>query len=183
MASFIGAIDAAVDRAELDRADRALRDREFAAVLRDRELAAMRAADLESYVAQRSFLFNMMEPWHEAISYSRMYTLRHNALIDSHDSMTTVLRHLQRGQVEEAMAEAREVVGDVATADEGSEEAESESAEDDMEVEIDDTLPAGVAARLPEPVREALVSVLTEPAAPAATNAPQAFTGRSYRLD
>ena len=178
MASSVRAIDAAVDRAELDRADRALRDREFAAVLRDRELAAMRAADLESYVAQRSFLFNMMEPGHPAISYSRMYTLRHNALIDSHDSMTTVLRHLQRGQHEEAMAEAREVVGSVAT-----EDSEEESAEDDMAVEIDDTLPAGVAARLPEPVREALVSVLTEPAAPAATNAPQAFTGRSYRLD
>ena len=176
MASFIGAIDAGVDRAELDRADRALRDREFAAVLRDRELAAMRAADLESYVAQRCFLFNMMEPGHEAISFSRMYTMRHNALIDSHESMSTVLRHLQRGQHEEAMAEAREVVGSVA------EDSEEESAENDMEIEIDDPLPAGVSARLPAPVRAAVISVLTEEPT-AALSAPQAFSGRSFRLD
>ena len=171
MASFLGV----VDRAELDRADRALREREFAAVLRDRELAAMRAADLESYVAQRCFLFNMMEPGHEAISFSRMYTMRHNALIDSHESMSTVLRHLQRGQHEEAMAEAREVVGSVA------EDSEEESTEDDMEVEID-PLPAGVSARLPAPVRAAVISVLTEEP-PGALSAPQAFSGRSFRLD
>ena len=64
MASLVGVVSSA----ELDRADRALRDREFAAVLRDRELAAMRAAELESYVAQRCFLFNMMEPGHETIT-------------------------------------------------------------------------------------------------------------------
>ena len=171
MASLIGAIDAGVDRAELDRADRALRDREFAAVLRDRELAAMRAADLESYVAQRSFLFNMMEPGHETITFERMYTMRHNALIDSHESMSTVLRHLQR-------AEAREVVGIVA--EDSAEDSEEESAEDDLE--IDDPLPAGVSARLPAPVRAAVISVLTEEPT-AALSAPQAFSGRSFRLD
>ena len=171
MASLVGVVSSA----ELDRADRALRDDEFAAVLRDRELAAMRAADLESHVAQRCFLFNMMTPGHEALSFERMYTMRHNALIDSHDSMTTVLRHLQRGQHEEAIAEAREVVGSVA------EDSEEESAEDDVEVEID-PLPAGVSARLRVPVRAAVISVLTEEPT-AALSAPQAFSGRIFRLD
>ncbi len=47
----------------------------------ERERYAMHAAGLESYVAQRTFLQNLMLPQHGApITYERMYTqLRHYA--------------------------------------------------------------------------------------------------------
>ena len=140
----------------------------------ERERYAMHAAGLESYVAQRTFLFDLMLPQRGApITYERMYTMRHNALVESHESMATVLRLLQRGQVADALQEAREVVGDVDP--EGSEEES---------LETDAVVPAGVLRRLPEDVQEAVLAQLTEPAAaPAAPAAPQAFVGRSFRLD
>ena len=140
-----------------------------------RERYAMHAAGLESHIAQRAFLQDLMLPQHGApITYERMYTMRHNALVESHESMATVLRLLQRGQVQEAMHEAREVVGDV---DVENEDSEEES------LETDDTLPAGVAARLPEDVQQSLLAQLTEEPTAAPAAAPQAFIGRSFRLD
>ena len=155
-------------RAELERAA------ELAA--EERERYAMHAAGLESYVAQRTFLQNLMLPQHGApITYERMYTMRHNALVESHESMATVYRLLQRGRVSRAMQVADEVLGGLS--DENSEEESLESEEP--------VLPAGVNGRLDEDVQQALLAQLTDPpaAAPAAFAAPHAFIGRSFRLD
>ena len=138
----------------------------------ERERYAMHAAGLESYVAQRTFLQDLMLPQrYPPTTYERMYTVRHNALIDTHDSMVTVYRLLRRGQVDDAMQEVWNVVGDV-----DGEDSEEES------LETDDVLPAGVSGRLPEDVQQALLAQLTEPVAAPAPAAP-AFMGRSFRLD
>ena len=146
----------------------------------ERERYAMRAADLESYVAQRTFFSDQMLPQqYPPITYERMYTMRHNALVDSRESLATVYRLLQRGRVSRAMQVAWEVVGDV-----DAEDSEEESLETDEPV-----LPAAVNDILPEDVQQALLAQLTEPAAasaaaPAAPAAPvHAFSGRSFRLD
>ena len=123
MASLVGVVSSA----ELDRADRALRDDEFAAVLRDRELAAMRAADLESHVAQRCFLFNMMTPGHEALSFERMYTMRHNALLDAHALLGRVRRLLHQQRLSRAVA----VLNDEMGSEDEPEASEEESSDDD----------------------------------------------------
>ena len=139
----------------------------------ERERYAMRAADLESYVAQRTFLEDLMLPQRGApITYERMYTMRHNALVESHESMATVYRLLQRGRVSRAMQVAWEVVGDV-----DAEDSEEESLETDEPV-----LPAAVNDFLPEDVQQALLAQLTEPAAASAAPV-HAFSGRSFRLD
>ena len=165
---------ASVDaRAELERAA------ELAAEQRERY--AMHAAGLESYVAQRTFLEDLMLPQRGApITYERMYTMRHNALVESHESMATVYRLLRRGRVSRAMQVADDVLGGVSDA----EDSEEESLETDEPV-----LPAAVNDFLPEDVQQALLAQLTEPAAasaaaPAAPAAPvHAFSGRSFRLD
>ena len=143
----------------------------------ERERSAMHAAGLESYVAQRTFLEDQMLPQRGApITYERMYTMRHNALVESHESMATVYRLLRRGHVSRAMQVADEVLGGVSDA----EDTEEESLETDEPV-----LPAAVNDFLPEDVQQALLAQLTEPAAaPAApAAAPVAFSGRSFRLD
>ncbi len=49
----------------------------------ERERYAMRAAHLESHMAQHMFLENVMLPQpFPPITYERGYTLRHNALVD-----------------------------------------------------------------------------------------------------
>ena len=140
-----------------------------------RERYAMRAADLESYVAQRTFFSDQMLPQqYPPITYERMYTMRHNALVDSRESLATVYRLLQRGRVSRAMQVAWEVVGDV-----DAEDSEEESLETDEPV-----LPAAVNDILPEDVQQALLAQLTEPPAAAFAAAPvHAFGGRSFRLD
>ena len=128
MASLVGVVSSA----ELDRADRALRDDEFAAVLRDRELAAMRAADLESHVAQRCFLFNMMTPGHEALSFERMYTMRHNALLDAHALLVRVRRLLHQQRLSRAVAVLNDEMGE-----DEPEASEEESSDDDPVVDAE----------------------------------------------
>ena len=140
----------------------------------ERELYAMHAAGLESYVAQRTFLSDLMLPQqYPPITYERMYTVRHNALVDSRESLATVYRLLQRGRVSRAMQVAWEVVGDV-----DAEDSEEESLETDEPV-----LPAAVNDFLPEDVQQALLAQLTEPAAAPAAAPVHAFSGRSFRLD
>ena len=142
----------------------------------ERERYAMHAAGLESYVAQRTFLEDLMLPQRGApITYERMYTMRHNALVESHESMATVYRLLRRGRVSRAMQVADDVLGGVSDA----EDAEEESLETDEPV-----LPAAVNDILPEEVQQALLAQLTEPPAAAFAAAPvHAFGGRSFRLD
>ncbi len=141
MASLVGVVSSA----ELDRADRALRDDEFAAVLRDRELAAMRAADLESHVAQRCFLFNMMTPGHEALSFERMYTMRHNALLDAHALLGRVRRLLHQQRLSRAVAVLNDEMGE-----DEPEASEEESSDDDpvVDAETAETMAQSLLARV-----------------------------------
>ena len=155
MASLVGVVSSA----ELDRADRALRDDEFAAVLRDRELAAMRAADLESHVAQRCFLFNMMTPGHEALSFERMYTMRHNALLDAHALLGRVRRLLHQQRLSRAVA----VLNDEMGSEDEPEASEEESSDDDPVV----------AAETAETMAQSLLARVSW----------QPFSGRGSRLD
>ena len=155
MASLVGVVSSA----ELDRADRALRDDEFAAVLRDRELAAMRAADLESHVAQRCFLFNMMTPGHEALSFERMYTMRHNALLDAHALLGRVRRLLHQQRLSRAVA----VLNDEMGSEDEPEASEEESSDDDPVVDAE-TMAQSLLARVSPPEW-------------------QPFSGRGSRLD
>ena len=150
-----------VSSAELDRADRALRDDEFAAVLRDRELAAMRAADLESHVAQRCFLFNMMTPGHEALSFERMYTMRHNALLDAHALLGRVRRLLHQQRLSRAVA----VLNDEMGSEDEPEASEEESSDDDPVV----------AAETAETMAQSLLARVSPEWQP--------FSGRGSRLD
>ena len=158
MASLVGVVSSA----ELDRADRALRDDEFAAVLRDRELAAMRAADLESHVAQRCFLFNMMTPGHEALSFERMYTMRHNALLDAHALLGRVRRLLHQQRLSRAVA----VLNDEMGSEDEPEASEEESSDDDPVVDAD--------------TAETMAESLLARVSPAGW---QPFSGRGSRLD
>ena len=168
--------------------ERAVAQLERAAELeRERaERAAMHAAGLESRMAERMFLWDprLLLPSGPPETYEHMFNLRHDALLESHASMSTVLRHLEGGQLEAAMAEARAVVGADSDDDLYAEDGEEEAGEDDIEVDVDDPLPAGVSARLPAPVRAAVTSALTDDpfAAQSAPTAPQAFSGRSFRL-
>ena len=157
MASLVGVVSSA----ELDRADRALRDDEFAAVLRDRELAAMRAADLESHVAQRCFLFNMMTPGHEALSFERMYTMRHNALLDAHALLGRVRRLLHQQRLSRAVAVLNDEMGE-----DEPEASEEESSDDDPVVD----------AETAETMAESLLARVSPPEW-------QPFSGRGSRLD
>ena len=153
-----------VDRAELQRAA------ELAA--EERERYAMHAAGLESHMAQRMFLEDVMlpQPW-PPITYARGYTLRHNALIESHESMRTVLRLLRRGRVSRAMQVADDELGSVA-----SEESEEESLDDDEPVEA--PVEAPVQGMSIEDLQQALLAQITQQAP-----AVQPFSGRSFRLD
>ena len=166
--------------------ERAVSQLELAAELeRERaERAAMHAACLESRMAEHMFLWDprLLLPSGPPPTYEHMFGLRHDALLESHASMDIVLGHLEGNRLQAAIAEARAVVGADSDADGVLESGEEEPAETDMEVDVDDLLPAGVSARLPAPVRAAAISALTED--PLAVSAPpQAFIGRSFRLD
>ena len=142
----------------------------------ERERYAMRAAHLESHMAQRMFLEDMMLPQSGApITYERMYTLRHNALVESHESMQTVHRLLQRGRVSRAMQVAEEVLGGVS---DEAEEAEEESLDNDEPVS-DTTAP--VQDIFVEDVQAALLAQITQQ--PPAAAPVQAYSGRCFRLD
>ena len=142
----------------------------------ERERYAMRAAHLESHMAQRMFLEDMMLPQSGApITYERMYTLRHNALLESHESKQTVHRLLQRGRVSRAMQVAEEVLGGVS---DEAEEAEEESLDNDEAVS-DTTAP--VQDILVEDVQAALLAQITQQ--PPAAAPVQAYSGRCFRLD
>ena len=138
----------------------------------ERERYAMRAAHLESHMAQHMFLENVMLPQpFPPITYERGYTLRHNALIESHESMLTVHRLLRRGRVSRAMQVAEEELGGVG---DSSEESEEESPADDEPVE---ELVNDISI---EDVQAALLAQIAQqaPAAPV-----QAYSGRCFRLD
>ena len=138
----------------------------------ERERYAMRAADLECLVAQRMFMEDLQLPQRfPPTTYEVGYTLRHNALVESHESMRTVHRMLQRGRVSRALQIAEEELGGPPDA----ESAESESLDDDEPVEdpVEDIL-----------VEDVQTALLAQVAQPAPADAPvQAFSGRCFRLD
>ena len=134
---------AELERAELERAVSQL---ERAAELeRERaERAAMHAAGLESRMAERMFLFDARLPNHGApITYEHMYTLRHNALLDAHDSLGRVRRLLQHQRLSRAMAVLDEELG----SDE-PEASEEESSDDDPVVDAE-SMAESLLARVP----------------------------------
>ena len=134
----------------------------------EREQYAMRAADLECLIAQRMFMEDLLLPQRfQPTTYEVGYTLRHNALVESHDAMRTVHSMLLRGRVSRALQVAEEELGGPPDA----EGAESESLDNDEPV---DNPPVDL-----ENVQTALLEAAQAPAA-----APvQAFSGRCFRLD
>ena len=133
----------------------------------ERERYAMRAADLECLVAQRMFMEDLLLPQRfQPTTYEVGYTLRHNALVESHDAMRTVHSMLLRGRVSRALQVAEEELGGPPDA----EDAESESSDND------------------EPVQDLVVQDVQTALLNAAQQAPaaapvQAFSGRCFRLD
>ena len=144
--------------AELERAVSQL---ERAAELeRERsERAAMHAAGLESRMAERMFLFDPRLPNHgEPVSYSHMYTLRHNALLDAHESLGRVRRLLQHQRLSRAMA----VLDDALGSEDEPEASDEESSDNDPVVA--------------ESMAESLLARVSPPEW-------QPFSGRGSRLD
>ncbi len=102
-------------------------------------------------------------------AYEVGYTLRHNALVESHDSMRTVHRRLQRGRVSRALQVAEEELGEPPDAENG------ESASSDGDLPVDDP-PVDLDA-----VQTALLEAAQAPAPAPAEVRP--FSGRCFRLD
>ena len=133
----------------------------------EHERYAMRAADLECLVAQRMFMEDLQLPQRfQPTTYEVGYTLRHNALVESHDAMRTVHSMLLRGRVSRALQVAEEELGGAPDA----EDAESESSDNDPPVED----------LVVEDVQTALLEAAQQAPAPAPV---QAFSGRCFRLD
>ena len=130
----------------------------------EREQYAMRAADLECLVAQRMFTDNLQLPQQfRPTTYEVVYTLRHNALVESHDAMRTVRNLLLRNRVSRALQVAEEELGEPPDA----ENAESESLDDDESV---------------HEMQTELLEAVQLPA-PAAPGQVSPFGGRCFRLD
>ena len=135
----------------------------------ERERSALRADDLECLMAQRMFMTDLQLPQqHAPTTYEVGYTMRHNALVDSHESMRTVHRLLQRGRVSRAMQVAEEELGDFSDA----EDAESEQTEHDEYVKDFNV----------QDVQTALLEAAQQAPQPAAAPV-QAYSGRCFRLD
>ena len=95
-------------------------------------------------------------------TYERAYTLRHNALVESHEATRTVRNMLLRNRVSRALQVAEEELGEPPDTENG----ESESSDDDPPVH--------------EMQTELLEAVqLPAPAAPEGSP----FSGRCFRLD
>ena len=125
--------------AELERAVSQLT--RAAEVERERsERAAMHAAGLESRMAERMFLFDARLHVHGApIPYERMYTLRHNALLDAHDLLGRVRRllHDERLLPGQRLSRAVAVLNEEMSSDDEPEASEEESIEDDPVVDAE----------------------------------------------
>ena len=130
----------------------------------ERERYAMRAADLESLVAQRMFTSSQQVPnGGRAMTYESAYTMRHNDLIDAHHALRSVRDLLQRNDVEGALVVALDEVGSSSEA----EGAESESLDDDPV----------------EDMRTQLLEAVQSPAPAPAPAEVRPFSGRCFRLD
>ena len=111
----------------------------------------------------------------------------YNALIDRYNaliaSLRAVHRMLRRGRVSRGIQMLEEELDGVLSDRESDSGESGESGESAAPADaLAAPLPAG-AATLPENVQQELVAVLTEEPTAAPTAAPQAFSGRSFRLE
>ena len=130
-----------------------------------RERARMALADAQSFVAQRFFVGSVQVPQTGPIlSWEDLYNIRHDDFHMARGALMAVRSLLQQDRHAAALAVVHRELGE----DEEDEEAEMEEAEEEQQ---DD-----------DPVMEQMVEAVQLPMAQP-TAAPQAFTGRFYRLD
>ena len=130
------------------------------------ERAEMAAAGLQSFIAQRHFVGSVQVPQAGPVmTWQAAYELRHDDLTLAHQAMRGVRRHLRAGRPRWALAMLDEELGS------SDEEPADEEPPDDLEE------PAVEAAVDMEQLLEAVQLPMARP------TAPQAFTGRFYRLD
>ena len=106
----------------------------------------------------------------------------YNALIDRWNSLAADLRvvhrHLRAGRVSRALQVLVELLDSL----DGLSDGESDSGHSNESGDID-ALAAPLPGALPENVQQELVAQITEEPTAAPPDAPQAFSGRSFRLE
>ena len=133
------------------------------------ERAEMAAAGLQSFIAQRHFVGSVQVPQAGPImTWQATYELRHDDLTLAHQAMRGMRRHLRAGRQRWALAMLDEELGSSDEEPPDDEEMEEPAVEE--EAAVDDTVM--------ERMLEAVQLPMAQP-----TAAPQAFTGRCYRLD
>ena len=154
----------------------------LAAALLELERARMRAADLESLVAQRMFTSSQQVPDNgRPMTYESAFRMRHDDLIDAHHALRGVRDLLTQndaqGALEVALAEVGHASSEPSESDEPSESAEQSAPEESEEEALDDDpqVPVDV-----QDMQEQLLEAVQLPA-PAAELLP--FSGRCFRLD
>ena len=145
----------------------------LAAALLELERARMRAADLESLVAQRMFTSSQQVPEiGRPMTWEALYLVRHDNLIEAHHALRGVRDLLPENDVGGALGVAVDVVGESSASE--AEGGEEESLDDDSDVDMQTRLLDAVAFPAPAPAA---------PAAPAPAAEVRPFSGRCFRLD
>ena len=136
-----------------------------------RERARMALADAQSFVAQRFFVGSVQVPQTGPIlSWEDLYNIRHDDFHMARGALMAVRSLLQQDRHAAALAVVhRELGEDEEDEEEKMEEVEEEQQDDDPVVDNDIVM---------EQMVEAVQLPMAQP-----TAAPQAFTGRFYRLD
>ena len=131
----------------------------------------MALADVQSFVAQRFFVGSVQVPQTGPIlSWEDLYNIRHDDFPMARGALMAVRSLLQQDRHAAALAVVhRELGEDEEDEEEEMEEAEEEQQDDDPVVDTDTVM---------EQMVEAVQLPMAQP-----TAAPQAFTGRFYRLD
>ena len=136
-----------------------------------RERARMALADAQSFVAQRFFVGSVQVPQTGPIlSWEDLYNIRHDDFHMARGALMAVRSLLQQDRHAAALAVVHRELGE----DEEDEEAEMEEAEEEQQ----DDDPVVDNDIVMEQMVEAVQLPMAQP-----TAAPQAFTGRFYRLD
>ena len=151
----------------------------LAAALLELERARMRAADLESLVAQRMFTSSQQVPENgRPMTWESAFRMRHNDLIDAHHALRGVRDLLTRNDAQGALEVALAEVGSADSSPEPSESAEQSAPEQQSEEEAldnDPEVPVEV-----QDMQQQLLEAVQLPT-PAAEFVP--FSGRCFRLD
>ena len=152
-------------------------DTSRAAALQDREQHAMRAADLESLVAQRMFTSSQQLPENgRPMTWESAFRMRHNDLIDAHHALRGVRDLLTQNDAQAALEVALAEVGHASTEPSESEQ-EAEPGEQSEEETLDDDPEVPVCV---QDMQQQLLEAVQLPV-PAAELSP--FSGRCFRLD